>query len=76
MNWIEIKNLQTISSQEIPEVDFEILRKEIINNVKLGLRIVQFFGDKCDKLIKLYVVLAVDDKSKLLVSSSVFDKNR
>lgn len=74
MTWTEIKNLQTISLSNIPQLPIEELRTQIIEKIKLGGRLAQFFGDKVSNGILLYVILADDNASKLFVASTKFVK--
>lgn len=66
MNSLIIENKQRINRAEIPVVDINILRKEII---ELNKRVVGFFGNK-EEYTKLYVVLADDEQGKFYVSSA------
>lgn len=74
MNWITTKNTNVIDINNIPVVDFTELRQEII---ELNKRVIGFFGIKEgvneDIHTKLYIVLADDEKSELLILSSIFD---
>ena len=74
MNWCEIKNLQSVSLDEIPRLEFAELRKQIIQKILKGYRVVQFFGDKEMNSVILYVVLADDEQSKLFVAASIFEE--
>lgn len=77
MNWIKTKNTDVINIKNIPVVDFAELRGDIAEKIKLNNRVIGFFGVtegvNEDVQTKLYVVLADDENSELLVSSSVFD---
>ena len=72
MSWSEIKNLQTVSLKEIPQLYFDALREQVIRAIKEGKRLVQFFGDKTSDGIVLYVIIADDLQSKLHVASTIF----
>lgn len=76
MNWVLTKNNNVIDTDNIPVVDFIELRQEIIKKIELNSRVIGFFGAKegvnGDVQTKLYVVLADDEKSELLISSSIF----
>ncbi|RJP62123.1 MAG: hydrogenase [Ignavibacteriales bacterium] len=76
MNWIQIKNLQTVSLNDIPVLTVEELRNQLIEQVKNGRRLVQFFGDKVNESIVLYVVVSDDNSSRLFVSSSKFTNEK
>lgn len=69
MNWIKSKNTDVIDINSIPVIDFTELRTDIINS---NNRVVGFFGTKENMSTKLYIVLANDKKSELLISSSIF----
>lgn len=76
MNWIKTKNTDVIDINNIPVVDFVELRQDLIKRIALNNRVIGFFGIKertdGNSKTKLYIVLANDEKSELLVSSSVF----
>ena len=70
MNWIEIKNLQSISLNEIPRLLIDDLRSQLIEKIKSGRRLVQFFGDQENDGVMMYAVVADDHNSRLSVASS------
>ena len=72
MNYYVMKNNQRINLLDIPTVDFDVLRAQL---VATNLRPVSFFGSDWGQNIKLFVVLADDEKGELLASSSLIDKN-
>jgi Ni,Fe-hydrogenase III large subunit len=76
LSWTEIKNLQTIALGDIPQLPIEELRTQIIEKVKSGGRLVQFFGDKISNDTMLYAILAADNASKLFVASTKFVKEK
>lgn len=69
MNWIITENNKPVNLNEIPSLNINDLRKEII---EMNKRVVGFFGDRVCDGVKLYVVLADDENGKLLISSSFF----
>lgn len=70
MNWIRTKNNTKINLNEIPCLEIQELRKEIIKEQK---RPVAFFGkDWGNERVRLFVVLADDKQGELLVSSALF----
>ena len=70
MNWIRTKNNTKINLNEIPCLEIQELRKEIIQEQK---RPVAFFGkDWGNERVRLFVVLADDKQGELLVSSALF----
>lgn len=72
MNWLITENKKRININEIPVLNINDLRQEIIN---LSKRVVGFFGKKEDEKVRLFVVLADDEEGKLYVSSSIFEKD-
>ena len=70
MDWYIAKNNDLINISDIPCLDIETLRQEII---KLNKRVVAFFGKREWNGVKLYVAMADDSKGQLYVSSSFFD---
>ncbi|MCL5031211.1 MAG: NADH-quinone oxidoreductase subunit C [Bacteroidetes bacterium] len=73
MIWTEIKNLQSVSLKEIPNLEFHKLREQIVEMISKGCRLIQFFGEKINSGVILYVVLADDEQSKLFIASSNFN---
>ena len=70
MNWIKTKNNTKVNLNDIPNLDINTLREEIIN---LNLRPVGFFGsDWGAGATKLFAVLADDEKGDLYISSALF----
>lgn len=70
MNWIKTKNNTKVNLNDIPNLDINTLREEIIN---LNLRPVGFFGsDWGADATKLFAVLADDEKGDLYISSALF----
>lgn len=72
MNWLITENKKRININEIPVLNINDLRQEIIN---LSKRVVGFFGKKEDEKVRLFVVLADDEEGKLYVSSAMFEEN-
>jgi len=75
MNWITTKYNQAVNLNEIPVISISELREDIIHQIKNDKRVVGFFGVKEPSKIRLYVVLANDIDSEILIASSVFDEN-
>lgn len=70
MNWIKTKNNTKLNLADIPCLEIQELRKEIIEQQK---RPVAFFGkDWGNERVRLFVVLADDKQGELLVSSALF----
>lgn len=72
MNYYTMKNNQRINLLEIPSVNFESLRAQLIAT---DLRPIAFFGSDWGENIKLFVALADDEKGEILVTSSLFPKS-
>ena len=70
--WLITTNNQKVNIDEIPTLDIEDLRQEIIN---INKRVVGFFGKREWNGVKLIVTLADDKEGKLFISSSFFDNN-
>jgi len=74
VNWATIKNDQVIKIKDIPLVDdMSILKGEIVKSHK---RVVGFFGYDEGSRVRLYVVMADDTASNLLISSSYLQKGQ
>ncbi len=81
MKWIISNNNKVINLNEIPVFDINELRNELIHIFKMSnqgesKRVIGFFG--CNELnaIRLYVILADDAKSELLISSACFKEEK
>lgn len=72
MNFIRIKNNQNIELDKIPQIDFSILRDEILKENKRPLL---FFGVKEEFGVKLFVGLSDDEVGEVLVSSAFFNND-
>jgi Ni,Fe-hydrogenase III large subunit len=76
LNWTETKNLKSVSLGDIPQLHINELRTQIIDGIKNGRRLVQFFGDTKDGHVILYAVLADDFTSRLFIASSKFGNEK
>ncbi|MBQ4647103.1 MAG: NADH-quinone oxidoreductase subunit C [Candidatus Gastranaerophilales bacterium] len=72
MNYYVMKNNQRINLLDIPTVNFESLRAQLIAT---NLRPIAFFGSDWGENIKLFVALADDEKGEILVTSSLIHKS-
>jgi Ni,Fe-hydrogenase III large subunit len=72
MNWIISKNNQTLKLEDIPENSIVRIREDVLKYCRNGMRVVAFFGCQEAKNVKLFIVLANDSTSSLLVSATVF----
>ena len=75
MDWTVTSNNQTIDLAAVPVQPVADLRSDIIEQCHKGSRPVAFFGHKQASSVRLFVILANDPRSELLVSSSVFAEN-
>ncbi len=72
MSWLITENKKRININDIPVLDIQNLRQEII---KLNKRVIGFFGKKEYETTKLFVIMADDENGKLYVSSCIFNKD-
>lgn len=72
MSWVETKNLKAIYLNDIQVLPIQDFREQLINKIKEGNRLVQFFGNKETNGVYLYAVLADDNTSKLFINSCKF----
>lgn len=72
MNWLIGENKKRININEIPVLNINDLRLEII---KLSKRVIAFFGKKEGDNVRLFVVLSDDKEGKFYISSSIFEKD-
>ena len=71
MNWLITENKRRININEIPILNINELREEIIN---LSKRVIGFFGKKENDKVRLFAVLADDNEGKIYISSAIFEK--
>ena len=74
MNWIKTKNNKALKTSDIPCVRSDVLLSETIKECRVNKRPVGFFGTEEDPNIRLFVILADDANSEILISSCVFPK--
>jgi len=74
MNWIKTKNNKPLNIPEIPSLQPDLLLSETIRECKNNKRPVGFFGAEENDNIRLFVLLADDVNSDILISSCVFSK--
>ena len=72
MQYYTMKNNQRINLLDIPTIEFESLRAQL---VATNLRPIAYFGSDWGENIKLIVALADDEKGDILVSSSLINKS-
>ena len=76
MKWILTQNNIPINLNKIPVFDILKLREQTIKECEIGKRVIGFFGKKERNQIILYIILADDEDSNLLISSAVFKNNK
>ena len=71
MNWIKIKNNTKVNLNDIPTLDIDDLRNEIISLVTIDkMRPIAFFGKDWGRgQVKLFVALADDGQNKPAAAS-------
>ncbi len=72
MNYYTMKNNQRINLLDIPTLEFETFRAQL---AATNLRPVSFFGADWGENIKVFALLADDEKGEILVSSALLDKS-
>jgi len=72
MTFIRIKNNQNIELDKIPQIDFSILRDEILKENKRPLL---FFGMKEEFGVRLFVGLSDDESGEIFISSAFFNND-
>lgn len=76
MSWIQIKNLQTVPLGDIPILPIEELSIQLIEQIKNGKRLVQFFGNDTESGVFLFVIISDDNSSRLFASSAKFTNEK
>lgn len=75
-NFLTIRNNQLSNIREIPLLDFSSLHEKIIEKCKKNkIRPIGFFGLETASTVRLFVALADDKNSEILVSSSILNRN-
>ena len=74
MNWAITKNTKVVPLKDIPQFPFAELRAEIIRECQAEQRVIAFFGLPEQSGLRLYVVLADDNQSRLLVAAANLGK--
>ncbi len=69
MNWKVTENNSNIKLRDIPTVNIEDIRNDIISSNR---RVIGFFGNKEEEKIRLYIITADDTEGKIYVSSVLF----
>ncbi|HPN29537.1 MAG TPA: hydrogenase [bacterium] len=75
MNWKKIINCETVDTDLIPDVPFNVMRTGIIEECKTGKRPLLFFGIPENNKLKIAAVLADDKNKNLLTAFSSLSKN-
>ncbi len=75
-NFLAVKNNQVSNINEIPLLDFSSLHEKIIEKCKKSkIRPICFFGLGKASSVRLFVALADDKNSEILVSSSILNRS-
>lgn len=74
MNFTVTKNCKPVNIKEIPLINITELTNELIQKCNEGKRVIGFFGNK-NNGVDLFVVLADDDSSSILITSTHFNEN-
>ena len=73
MNYHVLKNNQRINLLDIPTIEFDSLRAQLEAS---NLRPLGYFGSDWGENIKLYALLADDEKGEILATSALINKNQ
>jgi Ni,Fe-hydrogenase III large subunit len=76
LSWVETKNLNVISLNDIQILPLNDFRDELIKKIKGGKRLIQFFGNKETSGVFLYAVAADDNTSRLFITSCKFTDDK
>ncbi|MBN2544736.1 MAG: hydrogenase [Spirochaetes bacterium] len=76
MKWLLSRNNKPIDINDIPVMDIEKLREQALSKCTNNKRVTGFFGIKEKACVKLYIVLADDENSNLLIASAIFKKEK
>jgi len=76
VSFLVTKNNKTFKLKDIPSLDINTFRDQIIKECKNNKRIVSFFCEKLEKFVILYAILASDEESKLYISSTLFKNEK
>lgn len=75
MNWMITANLKPVEINQIPVLDFNTLHQELAILMPHKMRLIAFFGQKLNQHIRIFIVLANDVESSLLISSVLTEEN-
>ncbi len=71
MNYYVMKNNQRINLQDIPTLEFTVFRTQL---VATNLRVLSYFGCDWGEYVKIFALLADDEKGEIIVASSSLSK--
>lgn len=74
--FLTAKNNRSVSIGDIPLINENDFRNTILNMINDGKRIVSYFGYKNNSKITVYAVLCDDENSKIIITSTIFEKDR
>ena len=72
MCWITTANNKPLDLNSIPVNSFSDIRDDLIERCKNHERVIGFFGIRDNDDVKLYIVLANDENSKIMITTVLF----
>ncbi len=76
MKWLLSRSNKPASINNIPVLEIDKLREQTLSQCANNKRVIGFFGKKDKAGVTLYVILADDENSNLLIASAVFKKEK
>lgn len=76
MFFLKCKNNEPVKIDKIPIINFNEFKIEVLQKIKLGFRVINFFAVDELKNFKIYIVLSDDKNSELLISSFIVGANK
>lgn len=75
MDWLASKNLLPVRTDDVPHVEPNRFRDEVVAGVQGGWRVVTLFGDRDGGKVNLYAVLADDHQFRLYLLATSIDQD-
>lgn len=75
MNWYKTRNLKSVSLDQIPIISFAELQESINLQLANKARLIAFFGYKQSEAVRVFIGLANDEESIIMLSSVLFKEN-
>src|SRR4030042_254367 len=76
MKWLLSRNNKPVNINNIPVLETDKLREQALAQCANNKRVAGFFGKKEKSGVSLFVILADDENSNLLIASSIFKKEK